>query len=110
MRLIDAEALEKDFYDNYDKKGYRNGKSLIYAAWCLLKKLIDKAPTIEAKPVVHAHWEYDPNGMDWGIGAWRCSKCRCKNDNLPNQNWTSIYQFAGSKYCPNCGAEMTEGD
>lgn len=32
MRLIDAEALEEDFYDNYDKKGYRNGKSLIYAA------------------------------------------------------------------------------
>ena len=48
MRLIDVEALEEDFYDNYDKKGYRNGKSLIYAAWCLLKKLIEKAPTIEA--------------------------------------------------------------
>lgn len=96
MRLIDAEALENDFYDNYDKKGYRNGKSLIYAAWCLLKKLIDKAPTIEAKPVVHAHWE------NWGSEGTVCSKCHGR----------VLYECdeheEKSKFCPHCGAQMDE--
>ena len=72
----------------------------------IVKEVIDKQPTIEAKPVVHAHWEYDPNGMDWGIGAWRCSKCRAKNDNLGCDNRFSPYVYAGSKFCPNCGMPM----
>ena len=54
----------------------------------------------------YANWEYDPNGMDWGIGAWRCSKCRAKNDNLGNDNRFSPYEYAGSKFCPNCGLPM----
>ena len=57
----------------------------------------------------HAHWEWDPNGMDWNIGAWVCSKCKCK----PNSLWESERninprQWAGSHYCPNCGAKMDE--
>lgn len=54
----------------------------------------------------YASWEYDPNGMDWGIGAWRCSKCGCVNDNLYSSNNINPYQMAGSKFCPNCGLPM----
>lgn len=92
MRIIDAEALEKDFYDNYDKKGYRNGKSLIYAAWCLLKKLIDKAPTIEAKPVVH------------------CKDCKywCANYcTRPIKDRTNMFPMGENDFC-SCGAQMDE--
>ncbi len=56
--------------------------------------------------VVHARWEYDPNGCDWGIGAWRCSVCGCKNDALPWDNKLNPYDFACSHYCPYCGAKM----
>lgn len=96
MRLIDAEALEEDFYDNYDKKGYRNGKSLIYAAWCLLKKIIEKAPTIEAKPVVHAHWEWVKiEDGDSYFELAECSHCRGQ----------SAREYP---YCRYCGAQMDE--
>lgn len=54
----------------------------------------------------YAEWEYDPNGMDWGIGAWRCSKCRACNHNLGFDNRFSPYVYAGSKFCPNCGMPM----
>lgn len=101
MRLIDAEALEQDFYDRYDRKGYRNGKSLIYAAWCLLKKLIDNAPTIEAKPVVHAHWFILDDCANEGV---YCSACRKK---IYRVNYANP-KLVESKYCPNCGAQMDE--
>lgn len=51
-------------------------------------------------------WKYDPDGTDWGLGAWRCSLCGCKNDNLGMDDKISPYLYAGSKYCPHCGARM----
>lgn len=30
-----------------------------------------------------ASWFYDPNGMDWNIGAWRCDHCGGRSNNLP---------------------------
>ena len=59
---------------------------------------------IEYKEVVYAEWYYDPNGMDWGLGAWKCSKCHTKNDNLGMGNNINPYMFSGSKFCPQCGA------
>lgn len=63
-----------------------------------------------------AHWVYDPDGMDWGLPAWKCSKCNGRNSMIPThlifkgkarqiENPTS---WAGSKFCPNCGSEMVE--
>ena len=56
-------------------------------------------------------WILDPDGMDWNLPAWRCSLCGCRNDNIGvvakgeglGQN---PLMWAGSKYCPNCGARM----
>ena len=53
-----------------------------------------------------AHWEWDENAYDWGIGQWVCSNCGQKNDNLGGSKTMSPYRFAGSHYCPQCGFEM----
>ena len=34
------------------------------------------------KKIDAAHWIWDPNGIDWSIGAWRCSKCQAVNLNI----------------------------
>lgn len=54
-------------------------------------------------------WHYNPDGMDWGLGAWQCSLCCCRNDNLPMDKNIKPLRWAGSKYCPNCGAKMKGG-
>lgn len=77
---------------------------------------LDTEPRVDAEPVVHAHWVLNPNGMDYGISAWTCSRCGGRNDMIPpfiptnkggyvpkNPNI-----FAGSNYCPHCGAKMDE--
>lgn len=62
------------------------------------------------------HWVYDENGQDWQIGAWVCSECKQKNDMIPaliqssegsiTHEKINPYVFAGSQYCPSCGAKM----
>ena len=56
--------------------------------------------------VRHGKWHYNPDGMDWGLGAWECSLCGCRNDNLPMDEKINPRAWAGSKFCPNCGAKM----
>lgn len=63
----------------------------------------------DVAPVVHGRWVYNPNGMDWNLGAWQCSVCKCNNNNLPGNDKHNPYIFQGSNYCPNCGAKM-DGD
>ena len=53
-----------------------------------------------------AYWEWNPNGHDWGLGAWVCSNCKVKNDNISCDENTNPYRWAGSRYCPNCGKAM----
>lgn len=57
--------------------------------------------------MITAHWYWDKDGMDWGLGAWKCSNCHRK----PETWWEaeknrSPYRCAGSHYCGNCGAKM----
>ena len=52
-------------------------------------------------------WIWDPNGQDYSIGSWVCSKCHTR----PETTWQGMEQinplnFSGSRFCPNCGAEM----
>lgn len=68
-----------------------------------------------AEPRKKGKWILDPDGMDWNLPAWRCSLCGCKNNNIGvvakgeglGQN---PLMWAGSKYCPNCGSDMREGE
>ena len=71
---------------------------------------IRKVPAADVAPVRHGKWIYNPNGMDFNLGAWECSVCTQKNNNLPCSRNISPYICVGSKYCPNCGAKMFGGE
>ena len=99
MRIIDAEAFDADIIKRYCKH-CDNGKGLrCRVCWIndMLCELED-APTIEAKPVVHAHWEKPTriNGRTFSI--CHCSAC--------NEVPCGIDE--NTKFCPNCGAQMDE--
>lgn len=57
-------------------------------------------------PVTRAHWEWDENGIDGGLGVWKCSHCHCKAETWWATKKYSPLHCAGSHFCGNCGAEM----
>ena len=70
---------------------------------------INTIPAADVRPVVTAHWYWDKDGMDWGIGAWRCDNCKSKAETW----WASDKKYnplrcSGGKFCGNCGADMRE--
>ena len=91
MRLIDAEAFLKTEID-------RCGSAPLVGTCTsdneYLSDRLKKAPTIEAKPVVHGRWEEASDGD--GIVCPFCRTDFC----------TIIYDTEYFNYCPNCGAKM----
>lgn len=62
---------------------------------CIIEEAIKNAPTVEAKPVVHAHWQkYDDSEFCY------CSYCGKPSAEDDNVSWHG--------YCPICGATMDE--
>ena len=97
-RYIDAERMHEDWLENGENE-------YVYDTNAVLQS-IDEQPTADVVEVKYGRWVYDPDGMDWGIGAWRCSECGCKNDNLGSDRNINPYHYAGSKFCGNCAAKM----
>lgn len=88
QRLIDAnEAIEiaKEYYWTF---------GISIADLTDLRKVLKDCTTVDAKPVVHAHWIYDKDTSLWG-NPYICSKCHMAND-------------SESEFCPHCGAQMDE--
>ena len=83
--------------------------------YCSEVEALRKLPSVQPEPKT-GQWVYDENGMDWNLGAWVCSKCHMRNDNIPpgikfNDGWRKVgnpYMWQGSKFCPNCGVRMIE--
>ena len=99
MRLIDAEAFLKTEID-------RCGSAPLVGTCTsdneYLSERLKKAPTIEAKPVVHAHWvtEQEAEEINRYDLTYCCSACgHCDWDCTESE---------GFEYCPNCGAQMDE--
>lgn len=68
---------------------------------------IDEAPAVDPEELrPKSKWIWNPNGVDWGLGAWECRECACRNNNLPMNSNINPLMFSGSKFCPNCGARM----
>lgn len=82
-RLIDANALRVQFDDIPPFIGMTGG---------CVQQYIDKAPTVEAVEVVHGRWKV----IDFA-GTMKCTVC-------------GEEVFDESNYCPNCGANMMDGD
>lgn len=82
-------------------------------SWCegeLFIVDVLRAPAADVVEVVHASWVWNPDGMDWGIGAWVCGKCKSR----PETWWNTVKEShplrcSGSRYCGNCGAKMDGG-
>ena len=92
QRLIDAEALTKKFEKL--KKEADTLRDALYLDGVL--SVIDTAPTIETKPVVHAHW-VSKDTMEKFPYAKNHYCSNCKVDVIECGN-----------FCTNCGAQMDE--
>lgn len=87
-RLIDLDALGigKCNPDVFNDKGYAKG-------WNSAIEILQNAPTVDAVPVRHGRWiDSEEDGH-----PTICGVC-----NYP------VDRFYKTKYCPNCGAKMTE--
>ena len=82
MRLIDADVLIEEALTE-GAYGYVD-----------VKQIAD-APTIDAVPVRHGHWETNSDRPDTLI----CSVCKCGFD---------MWKHDPHNFCPNCGARMDE--
>lgn len=80
------------------------------AGWNACLNAIASVPVTDMVPVVHAHWKWDPDGLDWGIGAWCCSECRSKAETwwAKDKKYNPLH-CSGGYFCGNCGAKM-DGD
>ena len=81
MRLIDADALPK--YTGYALSADE------------VARAVENAPTVDAEPVRHGHWEYHTRHQRSCVAS--CSVCRKR---------TTFFFKNGTKYCPFCGAKM----
>ena len=104
IRRADAiDALGEEppvWYDGEDEIAERN-------QWRRDKAAIESLPSAEPKT---GKWVLDPNGMDWNIPAWRCSECGFVANYIgveANGLGNNPMNWAGSKFCPQCGARIT---
>ena len=105
MRLIDADALIKEFerlrdcdpndnhYMGYASHFLNSGQEPS-TEWDCVDNALENAPTVDAAPVAHGQW----------IDHIRCSCCgwMMLDDVLLEANYVAF------PYCPNCGAKMKE--
>ncbi len=105
-----ADVVSRDCYDrilveNDDMRAIIDtygGLKNIQSAFVKLHEI----ETADVVPVVKANWEWNPDGMDWGIGAWQFSACKAMSPMWWNTDKTNPHTKSGHRYCPNCGARM----
>lgn len=95
MKQIIFNPSNEPYYSDDFIKGFKCGAKRQFEA--------DK----KARP--KGEWIWNENGMDWGIGCWCCSECGMRNPYIGSGDTALLsnpHNWAGSKYCPNCGADM----
>ena len=74
---------------------------LSYGEVQAVRRFIDKIPTADVAPVVHAHWVVRWEGT-YPKRAMYCSHCNKKS------GIGGIEKNQRKQFCPNCGARMDE--
>ena len=104
QRLIDANNLIEEIREErcYNCRNFKDMKC-DYCGTADYIYMIEDMPTVEAKPVVHAHWEeyWDYNYDNY---SYCCSNCG--KDALTKEG--TMYDQVLTKLCPYCGAQMDE--
>lgn len=99
MKLIDATPIIEK-YKNYESftghPEFDMGQNVGILA---VLNEIEDAPEIKAKPIIYAHWilEREPDEKPY---CYHCSHC--------DVDFHNIGIKCASKYCPDCGATMSE--
>jgi hypothetical protein len=105
MRLIDADALYFKVYIPDDLSG------TVEYPRSVMWEDIEKAPTVDAVPVVHGRWEestsVDHIGriIEHGIDCSVCDSVFKDKSREVVKRWKERFE-----YCPFCGADMRDGD
>ena len=104
-RLIDANALleeiERIYTEHYEKSTYK----FIHDFFRAMIRRVRIAPNVDAVEVVHGEWEITEDDY-YDLVEMKCSVCgesygfEDYEDDIP-KNY---------HYCPNCGADMRDGD
>lgn len=96
-----------DEFSELDENGLHSER------WCGImdsRGVIVNTPSVSDR--LQGEWVLDPNGMDWNIPAWKCSRCGFVANYIgteANGFGRNPMNWAGSKYCPNCGVKMKGG-
>lgn len=104
MRLIDA-----DIFNNFDYSSFFGAltEDAVQGMETVLTA-IDTAPTIDAVPMRHGHWEFKDDfgnrNYDFVAVCSRCGKEE-KASGYSHSEWISEWQ-----YCNSCGAQLDEVD
>lgn len=105
MIITRADAIEAiEFLPPY-REYWRGTRKILYTKEDIIKAL-KEVPSAD-KPC--GKWVLDPNGLDWNLPAWRCSECGFIASYIgveANGLCNNPMNWAGSKFCPNCGVRM----
>lgn len=99
MRLIDAEELNT-ILDEESQKDWSLPKALLIG---FAKQILNDAPTVDAEPIRHGHWEDDGQrfGSDNKCAIYECDQCG-------ETIWVYLKDHRRWSYCPQCGSKMSE--
>lgn len=93
-----------DEFSELDENGLHSER------WCGImdsRGVIVNTPSVSDR--LQGEWVLDPDGMDWNIPAWKCSRCGFVANYIgteANGFGRNPMNWAGSNFCPNCGADM----
>ena len=95
-----CDYISREFVDKAILREYYDGNGSTAEAMWRLHLEITREPAADVAPVVHGEWE--PSDKHKGFVS--CSVC---HDCYVEPEWVSDLKW---RYCPNCGAEMKNGD
>ena len=103
--LISRKDFDKCLEDA-EKEAVRNRKYVFASALNTIRGNLRNFPSAQPERKT-GRWIWNPNGMDWNLGAWCCSECKFKAETWwANDEKYNPLMCSGGHFCGNCGADM----